>query len=106
MRAIQESFVPIIELRSGQSKVEVGSTLPVSDSGSAANLKQQNYLILYILKGKYCISGAFTYVCLISSRRAVYAMRAVRKKNRRPEGDDENVKDASDANAGFEAKMN
>lgn len=33
-------------------------------------------------------------------------MRAVRKKNRRPEGDDENVKDASDANAGFKAKMN
>lgn len=28
------------------------------------------------------------------------------KKNRRPEGDDENVKDASDANAGFKAKMN
>lgn len=41
MRAIQESFVPIIGLRCGQSKVEVGSTLPlaVSDSESAANFK-------------------------------------------------------------------
>lgn len=41
MRAIQESFVPIIGLRCGQSKVEVGSTLPlaVSDSESAANLQ-------------------------------------------------------------------